>query len=74
MPAKASLKVTLTLDYKIPSLNEVMGTHWIRYYNEKKKASLALMCALQPSRLDPETATTLEAVARLYSTRSKTSI
>lgn len=45
MAAKNS--IALTLNYRIPSLNQVVYSHWTKYRREKSRAMLQLCLSLQ---------------------------
>jgi hypothetical protein len=52
---KTSMKLTLVLDYRTPTLNLTKRQHWTAQYREKKKAWAALRAALSSAESDPST-------------------
>lgn len=63
------LRIVLT-NYLTPSLNQLLGKHWSHLLKEKKKAALALSCALRADRAMSSTWTILQEAANLSSTNS----
>jgi len=51
----AKKPVTLTLNYRTPSLNVSLRQHWVAQYKEKQKAYDALLSALLATASDPLT-------------------
>ncbi len=56
--------------YLTPSLNQLLGKHWSHLLKEKKKAALALSCALRADRAMSSTWTILQEAANLSSINS----
>lgn len=71
IPAKLPPHLRIILPhYLTPSLNQLLGKHWSHLLKEKKKAALALSCALRADRAMSSTWTILQEVANHSSTNS----
>lgn len=60
--------ITLTINYRTPSLNETKRQHWAEQFREKQKAFDALESALLATASDPSIQTTSPEVSRICST------